>query len=97
MRGPRDRNLVERLVKEGKPDDFKEAMLMVQDYESDEYQLKQTFGGVSSQPRAEPMEVDQMETMAAITPQRVEEKERDTMKELDTLKRQMSGLTKQFT
>ena len=43
------------------------------------------------------MEVDQMETMAAIAPQRVEEKERSTMKELDTLKRQMIGLSKQFT
>ena len=38
-----------------------------------------------------------METMAAIATQRMEEKERDTIKELDTLKRQMIGLSKQFT
>ena len=42
------------------------------------------------------MEVDQVETMAAIAPLRVQVKEMDTMKELDTFKRQISGLSKQF-
>ena len=52
LRGVRDRHLIERLIKKGKPDDCMEAMLMVQDYESAEYQLKQTFSEVSPQPRA---------------------------------------------
>ena len=39
MEGLRDRHVVERLVREGRPTSFAQAMMSVQEHEADDYRL----------------------------------------------------------
>ena len=81
-KGLRDRHIVERLVREGRPADFTAAMALVQQYESDEYKLHKALG--PSERQEEPMEIG-MQSQAA------------EKSELAELKRQVSGMTGQLT
>ena len=58
MKGLRDRHIVERLVREGYPNTFSQAMLLVQEYEADYYRLHLTLDKTVEGPQEEPMEVN---------------------------------------
>jgi len=58
LRGLRDRRLVERLVREGRPKDFLEAQEQMAQYEGDEYRLHRALNGTApEESQEEPMEV----------------------------------------
>ena len=44
LRGLRDRHIVERLVREGRPNTFEEAITLVERYTSDDYALQRALG-----------------------------------------------------
>ena len=89
LKGLRDRCIVERLIKEGRPETFMDAMTLVQGYESDEYLLNRALEGVIT--REEPMEVDQIRQKPRV------ETQAGSSKELENIQRQVSGLSRQFT
>ncbi len=86
MKGLRDSHLVERLVKEGKPDTFLQAMNYVAQYTSDDYILNKALEGASSvdiSRQEEPMEV------GAVS--------QEISQEMAELRRLVNGMTKQLT
>ena len=58
MKGLRDRHIVERLVREGRPDTFAQAMRLVQEYEADDYRLHLALDEAVEGRHKEPMEVN---------------------------------------
>ena len=93
MRGLRDRQLVERLIKEGKPADLAAAMDLVAQYESDEYIYIKTLKGMLDIRNEEPMEVGAIGGTRQTSA--LQEGVKD--KAITDLQRQVSGLSKQFT
>lgn len=93
LRGLKDEKLVERLVKEGRPATFQDAIDLVDQYSADDYQLQRTIDGVGRDYRGsrqeEPMEI------GAVTPG----PDADTQalrKDVDLIKRQVGGITQQI-
>ena len=99
MKGLRDRHMVERLVKEGRPDDLDEAIDLVAQYDSDDYVLHRTLTGVAPQPRDEqPMEIggiySAQQAVSQATPPAARQ---DTSDNMQKLQRQVSGMTRELT
>jgi len=86
LRGLRDRHMVERLVKEGRPADFTAAMTLAQQYESDEYKLHKALEGTERQ--EEPMEIGAMN--GQVLPEGV-------AKDIGDLQRKVGGMSQQIT
>ena len=90
MRGLRDRRIVERLVREGRPADFSAAMTLVQAYEADDYRLHLALNeGVIEGRMEEPMEIGAVGGAPADPPALV--------RDMAEIRRQVNGLTTQFT
>jgi hypothetical protein len=92
LRGLRDRHIVQRLVREGRPDTFLEATLLVAQYSSDDYVLHRALDGIGAEypgaRKEEPMEVGALADPTEIS---------DTIrKDVDDIKRQVSGMSKQI-
>lgn len=93
MRGLKDKELVGRLVQEGRPADYVDAMELVTKYESDKYNLDKALNGVVAETRREePMEVAAMAEAGA--PSKTES---EILKQLSSMHRQVSGLSREFT
>jgi hypothetical protein len=89
MRGLRDRHVVERLIKEGRPDTYSQAMNLVTAYEADDYRLRLALDEGTTGSAEEPMEVGALQPAAA--------PDSSWAKDLAEVKRQVSGLTQHFT
>lgn len=88
LRGLKDHHLVERLIKEGRPTSYMDAMSLVISYEADEYRLQLALSDTpiatpNDRPE-EPMEIGSVKEKAVPT-------------DIQEIKRQVSGLTAQFT
>ena len=104
MKGLRDRHIVERLVREGRPNTFIQAMILVQSYEADDYRLHLALDETTDGRQEEAMEVNafnrkstapnstSLSTAPPNTPSNME-----MTKDITEVKRQMAGLTQQFT
>ena len=57
MKGLRDMHIVERLVREGRPTTFAQAMMLVQEYEADDYRLHLALDETVDNRLEEPMEI----------------------------------------
>ena len=99
LRGLRDRHTVERLVREGRPADFSQAMTLVQGYEADDYRLSLALDEHVDGRREEAMEVGAYSRAPPARAQGPVTKEADEnySRDLAEMKRQVSGLTQQFT
>jgi hypothetical protein len=95
LRGLRDQKLVERLVKEGRPADFMAAILLVEQYSSDDYALQRALDGVGAHhpgARTENRVEEPMEIGA------VKEKEETSIRtDVDKIQKQVYGMSKQIT
>lgn len=101
-KGLKDRTIVERLIKEGHPNNFDDAIQLVSQYESDNYRLQKALDEVDVVDRQEePMEIGATSSRVSpvVQPQcptpvsYVEEVKTD----IGNLKRQVGGMTKQLT
>jgi hypothetical protein len=90
QKGLRDRHMVERLVKEGRPADFTAAMVLVQQYESDDYKLHKALEGTGR--IEEPMEIG---AMVGPCPSGMGSEE--VTKEITELRRKVGGMSQQIT
>ena len=101
MRGLKDRHMVERLVREGRPNTFTQAMLLIQEYEADDYRLHLALDDTLDARQEEPMEVNAFhrpsKNSSASSPQADTPAKDETAKDITDVKRQMAGLTQQFT
>lgn len=95
MRGLKDRTTVERLVKEGRPENIQEAMDLVLQYDADDYRLKMALEDGIIGRHEEPMDIGAVSARANDT--RAQSNEPTVAKDLSEVKRQVSGLAKQFT
>ncbi len=91
LRGLRDRHIVERLVREGRPNTFVEAMNLVAQYTSDDYVLHQALYSIGTDHvgarKEEPLEVGAIGGSS--------EESRELKNDMEELKRQVSGMSKQ--
>lgn len=102
LRGIRDRHIVERLVKEGRPTSFSAAMTLVQSYEADNYRLQIALDEEVPDRVEEPMEIgafsrpsqDLNRTSANASSSQPGDR---WMKGFNDMQRQVSGLATQFT
>ncbi len=91
-KGLKDRTIVERLIKEGRPANFEAAILLVAAYESDNYRIQKAMkDDISNVREEEPMEIGVVQA-AAMPP-----KEDPIRQEMAELKRQVGGMSKQIT
>ena len=101
MKGLRDRHMVERLIREGRPTTFTQAMLLIQEYEADDYRLHLALDEAVDDRQIEPMEVNAFQrpskASSAPTPQTTSPSNDEMSKDITDVKRQMAGLTQQFT
>ena len=101
MKGLRDRHMVERLIREGRPTTFTQAMLLIQEYEADDYRLHLALDEAVDGRQEEPMEVNAFhrpsKAPSAPAPQAASPSKDEMAKDLTDVKRQMVGLTQQFT
>lgn len=88
--GLRERSILKRLIKEGQPETYERAVTLVTKYESDEYKFKIALKGATVMREEEPMEVGAIFRVA-----NKPEKPQDP--EVQEIKRQVTGLTEQFT
>lgn len=87
LRGLKDKRLVERVVREARPDNFVDAMKSVADYEGDEYRLFRAINGYAPAERnEEPMEVGAVMSANA-----------QAANDITELSRKVNGLSKEFT
>ena len=93
--------MVERLIREGRPTTFTQAMLLIQEYEADDYRLHLALDEAVDGRQEEPMEVNAFhgpsKAPSAPAPQAASPTKDEMAKDLTDVKRQMVGLTQQFT
>jgi hypothetical protein len=89
MKGLRDRHVVERLIKEGRPEVYGDAMRLVSAYEADDYRLKRALDEGIIERGEEPMEVGAVSSK--------DSPNADLAKDMAEMRRQVCGLTQQFT
>ena len=101
MKGLKDRHMVERLIREGRPTTFAQAMLLIQEYEADDYRLHLALDEAVDHRQEEPMEVNAFhrpsKTSPAPSAQSNTPSRDDMSKDITDVKRQMARLTQQFT
>ena len=97
MKGFGDKKLVLRLIQERDPADYLEAIEAVAKFESDDYQVYRAVNGVAPPERqVEPMDISAVNprgaSAAPLTDDRPHQQDR-----LESLVRQMTGLSREFT
>ena len=104
MKGLRDRHMVERLIREGRPNTFIQAMVLVQSYEADDYRLHLALDDTVDGRQEEPMEVNAFNrkpsnpsNASPSTAPQATTSNAEMANDMTEVKRQMAGLTQQFT
>jgi hypothetical protein len=98
LRGLRDRCIVERLIREGRPDTYEGAMKLVLKYEADDYRLKMALEDTPLDRVEEPMEVGAIGVTQprSSTPASAPAGSQ-LEKDFNDMRRQIQGMTQQFT
>lgn len=94
IRALRDRRLVERVLREGRPQNFESAMAFVALFEADEYRIQTALSDNTPTRQEEPMEIGAL-TPRPRDPQPDQTSEKDA--DIAELRRQMAGMTKELT
>ena len=97
MRGLKDRSMKERLATEGRPKTVEQAMRLVTAYEADNYVLKVALEDGATMRHEEPMDISAMSANNNQSTGQHSNQPSAMAKDMADMRRQVSGLTQQFT